>query len=93
MGKMFVQHHNLQLSDHYRKHLASLPHEKYMLGNRDGVGVSANTHRVQLKKELARVDEQEALKSGQAGRSFWGLIHHSFVSGKEMHIVLLDEPV
>ena len=48
---------------------------------------------MQLKKEFARDDEQEALKSGQAGRKFWGLMYHSFVSDKEMQIVLLDEPM
>ena len=46
MGKIFVQNHNLQPSDQYRQHLAALPHEKYISGNRDGVGLSANTHRV-----------------------------------------------
>eukprot|EP00794_Sanderia_malayensis_P013118 gene13118-14466_t len=48
---------------------------------------------IDLKKELAEKDERYTLQIGQLGRSVWGLIHGSYVTDKEMRVVLLDEPM
>ena len=103
----------LDPSEFYRQTLSSIPLDKYAVGNRNGAGLSTNTHRVlasrarksqtkgvsihealmKLKVALAEQDEMQALNAGQWERTFWGLIHSSYVSDKEMRVVLLDEPM
>ena len=56
-------------------------------------GVSIHQALMKLKFALAEQDEMQALNAGQWEQIFWGLIHSSYASDKEMHVVLLNEPM
>ena len=56
-------------------------------------GASIHETLTDLKISLAEKDEKYALEVGQWDQNFWGLIHSSYVTDKEMRVVLLDEPM